>query len=245
VTPIDTKPARTGPGRNLHLALAHELGVAVVTGKYKPGDRLPREMDYASDKGAARSVYREAVRTLAAKGLVESRPKIGTRVTPRDRWNLLDPDVLAWMFEGEPSERFIRDLFALRMIVEPAAAALAAEHRTSAQVKRMRDALTDMERHPVVTPEWREADELFHRALVEAAGNEPLATLASTITAAVGWTTIFKQRGRALPRDPLPEHQRVFAAIEAADPDAARTAMAALVAQALVDTERRDDPSYQ
>ena len=81
-----------------------------------------REPGSRSSEGLAvsRTAYREAVRTLSAKGLVESRPKAGTRVSERGRWNLLDPDVLAWAFETEPGEAFIRDLFELRKIVEPA-----------------------------------------------------------------------------------------------------------------------------
>lgn len=55
-------------------------------------------------------MLREAIKVLAAKGLVESRPKTGTRVRPRQAWNLLDPDVLAWQQEGTPSESFLRKL---------------------------------------------------------------------------------------------------------------------------------------
>ena len=81
---------------------------------------------------------------LTAKGLVESRPKAGTRVLPRNRWNLLDPEVLAWAFAGEPDMEFIRNLFELRAIVEPAAAALAAQRRSSADLAKMKEALAGM-----------------------------------------------------------------------------------------------------
>ena len=107
--------------RRIHGSIAHELGVAIVTGGYSPGDVLPGEVEFSEQLKVSRSAYREAVRILAAKGLVESRPKAGTRVSDRARWNLLDPDVLAWTFEGEPGEGHIRDLFELRRIVEPAA----------------------------------------------------------------------------------------------------------------------------
>src|SRR3546814_6993652 len=80
--------------------------------------------------------YREAVRILAAKGLVESRPKTGTRVSPQAKWHLLDPDVLSWIFEFEPGDDLLASLFELRKIVEPEAAALAAQRRTEAQVDR-------------------------------------------------------------------------------------------------------------
>jgi DNA-binding FadR family transcriptional regulator len=174
---------------------------------------------------------------LAAKGLVESRPKAGTRVNDRSRWNLLDPDVLAWSFEGEPSEDFIRDLFELRAIVEPAAAELAARRRNGSDLARMGHALEEMARHGLATAAGQAADQLFHHSLLQATGNAPLISLSSSIEAAVGWTTIFKQRRRKLPRDPLPDHRTLFNAVANADPDAARSAMAELLRLALEDTQ--------
>src|SRR3569832_901286 len=127
--------------RRIHGSIAHELGVAIVTGRRLPGATLPGEVEFSEQLQVSRSAYREAVRILAAKGLGESRPKAGTRVSERSRWNLLDPDVLAWTFEGEPSDEFIRDLFELRMIVEPAAAELAARRRDAGDLARMGHAL--------------------------------------------------------------------------------------------------------
>src|SRR3546814_15871281 len=96
---------------------------------------FPGEIEYAEQIGISRSALREAFRTLSAKGLVDNRPKAGTRVSPRRQWSLLDPDLLAWQFEAEPSLKFLHDLFELRMIVEPSAAELAAERRTEDQVQ--------------------------------------------------------------------------------------------------------------
>src|SRR3546814_8055141 len=107
---------------------------------------FPGEIEYAEQIGISRSALREAFRTLSAKGLVDSRPKAGTRVSPRRQWSLLDPDLLAWQFEAEPSLKFLHDLFELRMIVEPSAAELAAERRTEDQVQAMRSALDAMAR---------------------------------------------------------------------------------------------------
>ncbi|HWU80722.1 MAG TPA: GntR family transcriptional regulator, partial [Caulobacter sp.] len=113
----------------IHGSIARALGIAIVSGQHQPGDVLNNEIDASEKLHVSRSAYREAIRILAAKGLVESRPKTGTRVSPRNRWSLLDPEVLAWFFESEPSEGFLQELYELRMIVEPAAAALAAERR--------------------------------------------------------------------------------------------------------------------
>ena len=168
--------------------------------------------------------------------LVESRPKTGTRVSERRRWNLLDPDVLAWMFEAEPGEDFIRALFELRMIVEPAAAELAARRRDGEDLARMGQALEEMALYGLADAAGRAADQDFHDALLAATRNAALVSLSSSISAAVGWTTIYKQRKRALPRDPLPEHRAIYEAIAAGDPAAAHAAMTELVRLALVDT---------
>ncbi|MGZ3272502.1 MAG: FadR/GntR family transcriptional regulator [Caulobacteraceae bacterium] len=212
------------------------MGVAIVTGKYKPGDILPGEVEFSEHLKVSRPAYREAVRILAAKGMVESRPKTGTRVSDRTRWNLLDPDVLAWAFEGEPSEAFIRDLFELRMIVEPAAADLAARRRDALDLAKMGHALEEMARHGLDSAAGQAADQIFHQSLLRAAHNAPLASLSSSVEAAVGWTTIFKQRKRKLPRDALPDHRALFYAIAEGDPEGARAAMIELLNLALLDT---------
>lgn len=228
--------APRGTGRRLHGAIAHRLGTAILSGGYLPGDVLPGEVAFAEELAVSRGAFREAVRVLAAKGLVESRPKAGTRVLPRVRWNLLDPDVLAWAFAGEPDPGFVRSLFELRAIIEPAAARLAAERRDRADLKAMKDALAAMRRDTLATDAGRAADRDFHRAILKATGNDALVALSASIGAAVNWTTQFKQRARALPRNPLPDHHRVFDAIAAGDAHAAGEAMRVLVELALDDT---------
>ncbi|MBO9707919.1 MAG: FadR family transcriptional regulator [Caulobacter sp.] len=225
-----------GSGRRLRGAVAHYLGSAIVSGEIAPGEKLTGEIANAEALDVSRSAYREAVQVLTAKGLVESRPKAGTRVLPRSRWNILDPQVLAWAFSAEPDVSFVRDLFELRAVVEPAAARFAAERRDKDDVKAMKDALAKMRRHTLATEAGRAADRAFHDALLRATHNDAMIALSASISAAVSWTTEFKQRSRALPRDPVPDHARVFDAIAAGDPDAASTAMRALVDLALDDT---------
>lgn len=234
---ISERGARTrGPGRRLRGAVANKLGTAILSGDYAPGDILSGEIAAAEALNVSRGAYREAVRVLAAKGLVESRPKTGTRVLPRERWNLLDPEVLAWAFAGDPDARLIRSLFELRLVIEPAAAAFAAQRRSKADIKRMRDALNGMRRHSLATAEGRAADRDFHDALLRATNNDALVVISASIGAAVAWTTQFKQRTRALPRDPIPDHARVLDAIVAGDVAAATDAMRVLVELALDDT---------
>lgn len=235
-----SKPAVAARGRHpkpgaerLHGAIARNLGVAIVSGVHRPGDILGNEIELSEQLAVSRSAYREAIRILAAKGLVESKPRTGTRVLTMDRWNLLDSDVLSWLFESEPSPVIVDGLFELRMIIEPAAAALAAVRRTQTQLDRMRLSLETMEQKTLKTEAGQSADRDFHQAVLSATGNPPLISLASTIGASVRWTTHYKQRKRRLPPDPMPEHWAVFDAIAASDAEAARTAMAALVAHAL------------
>lgn len=238
ITAIGDRSAHPrGPGRRLRGAVANKIGTAILSGVYAPGDILSGEVAAAEALDVSRGAYREAMQVLAAKGLVESRPKTGTRVLPRERWNLLDPEVLAWAFAGEPDARLIRSLFELRLVIEPAAAGFAAQRRDRTDVKRMRDALNGMRRHSLATPEGRAADRDFHDALLRATDNDALIAISASIGAAVAWTTHFKQRMRALPRDPIPDHVRVMEAIAAADVEGATSAMRVLVELALEDTK--------
>jgi DNA-binding FadR family transcriptional regulator len=225
-------------GRRLKGSLAQQLAVMILSGELPEGHVFPNEIDYARQIGVSRSVLREAFRIIAAKGLVNGRPKTGTRVSPRRQWSLLDPDLLAWQFEAEPSRKFLRDLFELRMLVEPGAAALAAARRSKKHVLAMRSALDSMALHGLATEPGRFADQQFHMIMLESTGNDAIIALASCIMAAIAWTTLYKQRKRGLIRDPIPDHRNLFDAIAAADSAAARDAMSELVRLALADTER-------
>jgi len=230
-------PGTEAPAKSLRLhgSIARDLGIAIVTGKYPPGHVLTSEVEFAERNNVSRTAYREAIRILAAKGMVESRPKAGTRITDPARWQILDPDVLGWTFEGEPSPSFISELFELRQAIEPAAAELAARRRTGEQLAQMGHALEEMARHGLASAAGQAADQVFHSTLLRAARNAPLLSLVSSISAAVRWTTIYKQRKRKLPRDPVPEHRLLYDAIADGDAPRARAAMTHLIELALAD----------
>ncbi len=209
-----------------------------MAGEYKPGERMSGEVAASDQLHVSRTAYREAMRILSAKGLVQSRPKTGTWVSERSKWRLLDPDVLSWIFESEPDEALLASLFELRRIIEPEAAALAARRRDQTHIDRMEAALAGMTEHTLTTEKGRAADQDFHAALLEASDNPFLTTLTSGVGAAVAWTTIFKERRSALPRDPVPDHQEVFEAVAAGDPEWAHRAMLDLVESAFRDTQR-------
>jgi DNA-binding FadR family transcriptional regulator len=224
--------SRPQPPRAIHDRIAHDLAIAIVGGRYQPGEMLPGEERYSAEQGVSRTAYREAVRVLSAKGLVYSRTKSGTRINARLRWNILDLDVLAWMFEAGPTPEFLRDIFELRTVVEPAAAQFAALRRDGQDISRMGHALEEMRRFGLQTSEGRAADQNFHSLILMATRNEALITLATSVTAVVAWTTRFARDERKESRDPMPDHDAVFDAIVRGDPEDAQLKMLALIGNA-------------
>jgi DNA-binding FadR family transcriptional regulator len=214
------------------------LGIAIVSGRYAPGDLLEGEVVSSEQLAVSRTAYREALRILAAKGLIDARPKVGTRINPRHRWNFLDPDVLEWIFQGEPDEHVLNALFELRDLVEPVAAALAARRRSPAQLAALREALNDMRFHTLATDAGQNADRAFHSTLLEATQNPFLISLATGVGAAIHITTVFKQRNEPLRRNPMPDHERVYEAIAARNSARAHSAMRGLIRLARIDTAR-------
>src|SRR5450631_4635722 len=230
-------PAKTGKkALRLHGTIARQLGILIVSGKHRPGDLLEGEISAAEQLAVSRTAYREAVRILAAKGLVDARPKVGTRINPRNLWHLLDPDVLDWMFESEPDLELLNSLFELRNVVESAAAGMAAQRRSAAHLKAMRAALDGMATHTLATEAGRQADLDFHTTLLNATNNPFIISLTNGVNAAIRTTTIFKQRKSPLRRDPIPDHLRVFEAIAAREAGNAEVAMSELIELARIDT---------
>lgn len=228
----------------MHQAVARELGTAILQGSRPPGTTLEGEIGESERLGVSRTVYREALKILTAKGLIESRPKTGTKITEPARWHMLDPELLEWMFIGRPNERFVHDLFELRRIVEPAAAALAATRADQATLAEMGEALEAMRIHGLASEAGQSADRDFHRLLIAAAGNTALRSLSDSVGAAVMWTTRFKFASSPRPRDPYEKHRRLFDAIRERNPELARAAMNELLdvahADMGLDPERRD-----
>jgi len=236
MTASPPSPDMRGKALRLHGTIARKLGIAIVSGQYRPGDLLDGEIASSEQLSVSRTAYREAVRILAAKGLVDARPKVGTRVNPQTKWNLLDPDVLDWTFESEPDLELLNSLFELRNVVESAAAGFAATRRSATHLKAMRSALEGMSKHTLATEAGRQADLDFHATLLDATNNPFIISLTTGVSAAISTTTMFKQRKRPLRRDPLPDHLKVFEAIAERDPGKAQEAMSELIELARMDT---------
>lgn len=219
---------RAGPPRkrNLFAHVVEEIGSRIVRGTYKPGTVLPIEEELCRAFGASRSVVREAVKSLAAKGLVATRTRTGTRVLAPTHWNLLDLDVLGWRYGAMPRMQFFRELFDLRRMIEPATAALAAERATKADIAVLEQAVTEMA--TASGDAEIEADLRFHRGILAAAHNELVVQLGGVI--GVGLLTSFRIAPQSFDVF-LPLHQRLFEAIRDRKPDAARQAMDELLAE--------------
>jgi DNA-binding FadR family transcriptional regulator len=225
-------PPQVGPGYprdGLHGRIVHAIGRSIVSGRIRPGEQLPPP----AHMHASRGVVREAIKVLAAKGLVVSRPRTGTRVRPRASWNLLDPDVLAWQQEQLPRGVFLGKLTEARLIVEPGAAELAARRAGPEQVaaigaalRAMRDAL---DRSPTDYEAYNEADIRFHQGIVEACDNDVLQQMGAVVSTALLVAFNAAVRVPGLPRGALPRHQAILDAIRSRQPNRARAAMQRLV----------------
>ena len=215
--------------------IARDLGEKIVLGHLKPGAVLDDGGNVSGQRRVSKTALREAIRVLIAKGLVESRPSVGTCVSTLDKWHLLDPDILSWMFAQEPSPHLLSSLFQLRLQIEPEAASLAARRRSQEQLDQMAAALQEMTTETLRTAKGRLADQNFHTALLAASGNPFFNSLSSSVAAAVNWSAVFKNRSTGLERDPIPDHRQVYAAIAARDEVGARAAMRALLDLAFAD----------
>jgi len=218
------------PRRNLHGQIVHTIGRQILRGELRPGDPIPMPHDLP----ASRTAVREAIKVLAAKGLVEARPKTGTRVRSREAWNLLDPDVLAWRHDGAPPLRFVRTVTELRSIIEPGGAALAATRASSADLAAIERAYHDMEAavppdRPMDVQAFVEADTRFHTAILQAAGNDILEQLAHVVAVALRASFEITSRIPGSARATLPRHRAVVDAIRTGRAATAGAAMRRLV----------------
>jgi DNA-binding FadR family transcriptional regulator len=230
------RPSPLNAGR-LFGQVAERLGVAIISGEFRAGELLPNEERLRSEISVSRTAYREAVKILTAKGLVEARPRSGTRVAPRSGWNLIDPDVLAWHLAADPNEVFIRDLFELRRFVEPGAARLAALRRTAGDLARIDEALQGLITEKPYSEANIRADVRFHESIFAAAHNRSLDCLANVVISTIQWSMLLQNRKSERDFDvALSDHRRVRDAIALQDADQAEAVMTTLVLDALRDT---------
>jgi DNA-binding FadR family transcriptional regulator len=230
-------------GRNLTYGMLEKVGRAIVTGEYDT-HTFPTEAQLAQRHGVSRSVTREAVKMLTAKGLLTARPRIGTVVQPTPAWNLFDPDVLRWLLERKFSLDLLRQFNQLRIAIEPEAAALAAQFAKEADLNSINAGLERMQAAEQGSDDTLDADIAFHVAILRATKNPFYAQFRETVATALRTSIRFTNRIRGRHAS-LPDHAAVRDAIVARDPAAARIAMTRLIGDVLdvVDQYQANQPA--
>lgn len=221
-------------GRNLTYGMLERIGRAIVTGAY--GDSaFPTEASLATEFGVSRSVVREAVKMLCAKGLLTARPRKGTTIQPARFWNLFDPDVLRWLLERKFSLELLRQFTELRIAIEPTAASLAARTRDAEGLAGIKAGYARMVAAEAGDDDTLAADIAFHVAILESCGNPFYRQFRDLVETALRTSIRFTNRFVGRTAD-LDQHRAVLEAIERRDAEAAATAMAVLIVdvQALI-----------
>jgi DNA-binding FadR family transcriptional regulator len=216
-------------GASVHASLANEIGLRIVRGDYPPGTILPNEAKWAEIFEVSRSAVREAIKMLMGKSLLSSRSKVGSWVEPRERWNLLDRDVLGWYAMSPDKQKFLNIVQEFRYIIEPEATALAAQRRSDEQMAEISAACHDM---GVATalPERTQADTHFHLAILRASGNDLLVPLGALIETALTSLFAYTTRENDDLAYALKLHENIERNIRLRRPEAARKAVRKLLA---------------
>src|SRR5262249_29664445 len=152
--------------------VVREIGLSIMRNDFKPGDTLSSEPELSLQFDVSRPIMREALKILSAKGLIESRPRTGTKVRPRANWNILDPEVIGWLYEVGPDRSFLDALCEVRLMFEPAAARLAAARASDDEIKTIEECYRRMEEGVNASETYIPADLAFHAAICAAAHNE-------------------------------------------------------------------------
>jgi GntR family transcriptional regulator, galactonate operon transcriptional repressor len=229
--------ARTAPPRTtFHGQVVDQLGRDICGGRYRPGAVLPSEPELGERFGFSRIVIREAIKSLVAKGMLEVSRRVGTLVLEPTRWNLFDPEVIAWRAASSDFDATMaRDLMELRRIVEPAAVRLAAERASAEEKRALRAAYMAMARAVAGKGDYVEADLAFHTTILSACGNQYLRQMTQAMAAMLEASFEIVTQKPGGPALSLPLHEAVCVAIERGD--AAQAERAAVV---LIEGAERD-----
>ena len=212
---------------SLSASIARDVAATILSGDVKPGQLLEGEVDACLRLKVSRTAYREAMRILAAKGLVESRRRAGTRVTSSELWHWLDPDVVGWLLGVQRGRRVLAAIYELRRAIEPSAAALAAERRTEQQQQAMRAALVDIYRLPAMPARISQRE--FHALMFQSSGNCFFSAMGRIIDQVLVEAAGQRSSRPTQPRAIVAKYSELFAAISATDAVAAREAMSQVI----------------
>lgn len=211
-------------------SVLNELIENVVSGHWPQGEQLPAEQSLLQHFGVSRPTLRESLQHMVAAGLIRSRPRAGTVVQPQSEWNLLDPVVLDTALRHIKDRRFYDNLVDARLLIEPEAAALAAQHASPRRLAGIGMAFADMvDAEGRDTESWSVADLAFHTAIIEASGNWVFRQFIVAIRAALLASFRMTNRFSQSHDDAIGMHRAVYEAIQQRQPDAARRAMRDLI----------------
>ena len=216
----------------LHSVVVETLASWITSGRFVAGDTLPVEADICGELGVSRTVLREAVKTLTAKGLLQAGPRVGTRVLPFSHWQLFDPRVIEWRMAAGVDEAFIDDLSEMRLALEPAAAALAARRASEESRRALATAFADMEATAAHPRDYMEADLAFHQAILHATANQFFISLGPLLHSVLHVSFRLSVQELQAIISSLPMHARVLHAIEARDGALATEAMRDIIINA-------------
>jgi DNA-binding FadR family transcriptional regulator len=221
-------------GRNLTHQLTHQLGAAIVQGQYAIDKPFPTEAELSTQFNISRSVTREAVKMLTAKGLIASRPRQGIRVMPGSQWNMFDADVLSWTLHARPSLGLLREFTQLRMAIEPEAAALAAEnYKDQKAIEPIAQALHRMKLADEGKDDPLTTDIAFHCAILAASNNRFFFQLREFIQVALRVSIASTNQLKGVLAADYDDHKRIYDAIVAGNPDTASQAVKSLLAEVM------------
>jgi DNA-binding FadR family transcriptional regulator len=223
--------------KNVHGNTVDHLGEAIVAGRYAVGASMPPEPVLCQELGVSRTVVREAVKSLIAKGLMTTGPKVGTRVLSEDHWNWFDPDVIIWQSKAGLTPEFLRDLQDLRRVVEPAAMRLAAESATAQDIAEVEAAYAGMKHAVEHGGDYVTHDLRFHQGLLRASRNRMLVQMSKALGALLRTSFEISTRRKNGPVQSLPLHRAVLDAVIAHQPDEAEIAIRVLIDGAKEDIE--------
>ena len=223
--------------KNVHGNTVDHLGEAIVAGRYAAGAAIPPEPLLGEELGVSRTVVREAVKSLVAKGLLTTGPKVGTRVLSADHWNWFDPDVVSWQCKAGLTREFLRELQDLRRVVEPAAVRMAAERATKQDIAEIEAAYEGMRKAVEEGGDYVTYDLRFHQGLLRACGNRMMVQMSKAIGALLRTSFEISTSRKDGPKDSLPMHRAVLDAVIAHQPARAEKAILVLIDGARGDIE--------
>ena len=223
--------------KNVHGNTVDFLGEAIVAGRYAVGGSLPPEPVLCEELGVSRTVVRESIKSLVAKGLIHTGPKVGTRVLSADQWNWFDADVIAWQSKAGLTAEFIRDLQDLRRVVEPAAVRFAALRATAEDIANIEDAYAGMKRAVYEGGDYVTFDLRFHQGLLAASHNRMLVQMSKALSALLRTSFELSTAKENGTRQSLPLHRAVLDAVIAHNPIQAERAICVLIDGAHKDIE--------